>query len=1648
MAAMLETPSRIWRRIEAIEDRDMPSLPSLPAFPDSDNDEFDSHDDSAESHRSEGAFPIHSTPAASSHHASTTSSASRFANSIARTSRSSTGRSSIHRNAVQNSRAIDSFDVSAIPSLPDIHPERGTGHYSEDKEVEQSKDSVPEVYLPPEENDNDDGLSLTDALELVSSPQRGDATPRKNYDYSVSLKSEPKPSPYDRFRNVALRRLPPARMRTPSLSRTSPSPTASPDHSTPRSNASLALPHVSPSAFPLPRSRTASPAIVVSRPDDDDDSESQVHEISYMQEGDDTGSMDITDVHISPLRVTSEEQQTEPEEDLREPTFSSEGGPTFQADQTQHARASPLRSPGVLSSPATSIAVTPTPAAPRPRARFNLASPPNNLASPPNNVPASPIHEEDENETVDDQVLTPHTRRRSFLLSVINSTARPRLKFPTPHPRHVLPTDSETDATPGPRIAALKTSGLQTAFAGATPRVPRRASHPLVNTYLAGSPATSDSEAGGGRISPAGWATPGPAHDGASIISTASSHDLTTHHYRANTSFDPAMGFNGAQALHGVGRFNAGKLNTYLHGLNRRLQEENETLVERVKQLQERQSDVVISATGATSRRTSLASTPLGNVAEDVAGEGWLEEKAELEELVDALKEEVEQRLAQLTEAEAALDEEKAGRVDDKESWKNKMREVEKGVNEHVGALEQRLESAKEAARQTALDAETQLEEIRLERDAAVERAAKAERLLEGDQELGGELREANERLGQALADLRNSNSQIKALEDEVMQADARLDDLEKELKDERVMTRGLEDELNAKTEEIAMLQQDHAKVEKELAATNEFVEELEQAVKEAVEQNETLQDQLAAAQEEMEQLHAADEEATEQVEVANGARDRADELARQLEDALEAAESTMRKSDEEIAQLKSRVASLERECERQRERSISSRDASGLLIPGPTEAEMNQLEEELDAANREIARLSTLLEQSPARKAIELARDTKIEMLERERDDLLERNKALRMTTATPNKFYNNSNISPIHRHVLSMSMRGPRTPGGPLRDMSWLNATAADGSVSPLLAEIQRLQQELDRANESIDDKLDKLEDNGLGVVGLTKRLGDAKAKIAFLEDEIARLSRREDRRLRRLERARCHKCLVKVKLDHIIQDESSMDAFNATLPSEPPTPPTKTTDALRSDLRSVNDNLTKMKKQWEEEKDRLLGEKAVLQDAANRLNIKVRTVEDEARQVGATKKTTEKLKAGIEGELEQARRTISDLEADLKAERSRLRSSSAEQTRAQRERENVLAQLQRTETDMKDVKQQLHRLKDENRELESELRTNATAEQKARLLEVRVSENAEIAEQLRQERSLLASDHKELQRKLTEITDQTNRLRAEYRTSQAAHDDRRHELDIQRAEIDDLRRALDGQADQLQRAEVEKDRLAAEKGDVARTVASLQSEIARVRREAEALGRDLKHLRSEKERLESKHKEESQKAERALKQSQTQLRVVTEQLEEQREKAARAKEDLKNHVCVMDDRQLSALKLQHNRECKGLMVHIRFLKAQVTRESSLRGALCYQKDYLLILLSKFERRYAKLFGRLRVTSHRFSERNIISSIARIGFPLSNTPPPRKQKRLKSVALTVIFLGRAKRVSDWWREQNAAKHAVRAALEEVRRNRAIAAP
>lgn len=72
------------------------------------------------------------------------------------------------------------------------------------------------------------------------------------------------------------------------------------------------------------------------------------------------------------------------------------------------------------------------------------------------------------------------------------------------------------------------------------------------------------------------------------------------------------------------------------------------------------------------------------------------------------------------------------------------------------------------------------------------------------------------------------------------------------------------------------------------------------------------------------------------------------------------------------------------------------------------------------------------------------------------------------------------------------------------------------------------------------------------------------------------------------------------------------------------------------------------------------------------------------------------------------------------------------------------------------MEDVRLYLNKFKQENNELEKELRENATAEQKARLLEKRVAENHRTIESLRQERANLSKDFRDLQQRYSETSE----------------------------------------------------------------------------------------------------------------------------------------------------------------------------------------------------------------------------------------------------------------------------------------------------
>jgi hypothetical protein len=859
------------------------------------------------------------------------------------------------------------------------------------------------------------------------------------------------------MRNVSFRK-PIHRTRTPSLTRTL-SSSSSPSNSTPHSSRSPGPAHVDDipslsvlSIPPPPQDSDGEPTSPDDLPLPSDTSESQDLDQDLEQ------ALAGNDDRAAPEETAQSNSVTDTEElpDDPGPTFSSEeptphppaATPVFASSNRVETLSLPTVS-AAHSSPGTSAMFTPTPAfPPRPRPRFFAPG-----------LPSTPAV----GGTDDKDLATPYSRRRSFLIDVINSTARPRFAQPTPRPPRnthatMLVEEEDESTSPDPSSQSSGTKSIaedsvatvkpfNTALVGFTPaprqrtRAMGRLSHPLAKGWTASG---SESEVAG---------------EGASFASTASPHDLTAHP-RANASFDQVIGLGAGG--HGIGRFNAGKLNAYLHGLNRRLQEESESLVGQVALLRNEnvglaednaalQEEVELlrqrpfsgsagSRRSSAGRRLSDIGSSLGDVKEDAGGEGWMEEKLEMEAELSELRAELHGQRRERNEVVDALEAERAERSRDKERWRDRMVEVERGVEGIIHDLEARAEKAEAAARD-ATEKESLLNELEKavkhaegEAESARTRAENAEKMLGDHNELGGRLHDANEKLARSTAELHDLQSHVEQLENEVAEADHRL-------QDEQSRARKLQDDLEAKNARLEDLElrlsgqeANLQECEHELQDAKAYIVELETDAGVAL-------DHIEALQRETQEVHdntIRDDNAAATLK-REAARDA--ELVKQLEDALDAAEQKMRADGDALAELRSKVAVLERERDRAEKSHTDERNAN----LEEAEEQIEALERELDDAHREIGRLNNELAQSPARKALDRVRDAKIELLEKEKEDLQERLNDMKHELAgwnTPNKFGNASGISPIHRQVLNMTLKTPKTPGAPLRDVSFFSS------------------------------------------------------------------------------------------------------------------------------------------------------------------------------------------------------------------------------------------------------------------------------------------------------------------------------------------------------------------------------------------------------------------------------------------------------------------------------------------------------------------------------------------------------------------------------------------------------------------------------
>jgi predicted mannosyl-3-phosphoglycerate phosphatase (HAD superfamily) len=92
--------------------------------------------------------------------------------------------------------------------------------------------------------------------------------------------------------------------------------------------------------------------------------------------------------------------------------------------------------------------------------------------------------------------------------------------------------------------------------------------------------------------------------------------------------------------------------------------------------------------------------------------------------------------------------------------------------------------------------------------------------------------------------------------------------------------------------------------------------------------------------------------------------------------------------------------------------------------------------------------------------------------------------------------------------------------------------------GDPEAIHARLLEVDARLAEANESIDEKLDKLEEAGAGAVALNQNLYLSREKVTGLERELARLERREERLIKKLQRCRCAKCHMRFDASAVAQ------------------------------------------------------------------------------------------------------------------------------------------------------------------------------------------------------------------------------------------------------------------------------------------------------------------------------------------------------------------------------------------------------------------------------------------------------------------------------------------------------------------------------
>ncbi|KAG8985046.1 hypothetical protein FRB90_004976, partial [Tulasnella sp. 427] len=670
-------------------------------------------------------------------------------------------------------------------------------------------------------------------------------------------------------------------------------------------------------------------------------------------------------------------------------------------------------------------------------------------------------------------------------------------------------------------------------------------------------------------MSPSQLQTPGGSDPNGSFVSTASSHDLTIHP-RANASFDLISNTQG--------RLDHGKLQKQLSRMNQVLSKENAELNDQKVSLEE--SNLKLAEDNEELRKLVQALREgvelheahidmlesAGPVQEDEKEELYAELEAAEKELETA-KRQAEDLHSQLTTAQKALREERAAHVTSKDEFEARLTQEAAEAEKILATLNKKILAVEADAKTMRKLAESREEEIESLRERLETADRSDEDNLQRAEQRAEDLRRAKDKIQDRVVELEQerdaAKSKLNAQISTVQHLESRLERVEFDLKSERSRSKEVETELQSTKETLLLTAQQLGDIESVLEKTSQELARKHESLSDAKERIAELEARISleADTKGLKEKVDALEDDLHGVESEN---QRLERSTKRMESALEDADRRASAFEEDKATFNVKIAVLEREKKDLQELLAQARknrpntpsnsvsgnfDGEDHMSLIKHEDEIRRLEHELDSAYREIGRLRHDLCQTPCRKAIQTAKEEKIRILEDQKKELLEQLSSLRRILAehvsvweepisvapgVTNKSVrlgSNQGTPAAHRSILSL--RGtPKTPRGQLKDVTWADQSSMGGNsmaaqLAPLQQEASILAHELQAANERLDAKFDDLQKAGNRNITLMRQLEDARQRESAVRSELERLQRREERLIKNLERCKCGKC-----------------------------------------------------------------------------------------------------------------------------------------------------------------------------------------------------------------------------------------------------------------------------------------------------------------------------------------------------------------------------------------------------------------------------------------------------------------------------------------------------------------------------------------